>query len=208
MSPEGWDTLLTTLTPDPQPPSASSSFVSTAASQSAGASSNTSLSGPLQPAESAPEPPCEPGLEDSDGEDENDIRRGPPARGLPRALHPGRLYLTYSSSSGSDDPDGQQRASETSNNRSNHVRPLEDIPGLSAQSSGRNAWVSVRSLPPMSISPSRGHREGSATSGNNGTSADEELSGWQRIVRGLANRDDIPDEWWAEAGLSRTLGRD
>jgi hypothetical protein len=28
----------------------------------------------------------------------------------------------------------------------------------------------------------------------------------QRIVRNLARRQDIPDEWWAEAGLSRTLG--
>jgi hypothetical protein len=31
------------------------------------------------------------------------------------------------------------------------------------------------------------------------------IGGMQRIVRNLARREDIPDEWWAEAGLSRTL---
>lgn len=30
----------------------------------------------------------------------------------------------------------------------------------------------------------------------------------QRIVRNLARREDIPDEWWAEAGLSRSLRRE
>jgi hypothetical protein len=30
----------------------------------------------------------------------------------------------------------------------------------------------------------------------------------QLIVRRLARREDIPDEWWLEAGLSRTLGDD
>lgn len=29
-----------------------------------------------------------------------------------------------------------------------------------------------------------------------------------RIVRNLARREDIPDEWWAEAGLSRSLPRE
>jgi hypothetical protein len=30
----------------------------------------------------------------------------------------------------------------------------------------------------------------------------------QHIVRSLARREDIPDEWWAGAGLSRTLPGD
>jgi hypothetical protein len=33
----------------------------------------------------------------------------------------------------------------------------------------------------------------------------EWLSGMHRIVRGLASREDIPDEWWAQAGLSRSM---
>jgi hypothetical protein len=34
------------------------------------------------------------------------------------------------------------------------------------------------------------------------------LSGMQRIIRNLALRQDIPDEWWAEAGVSRVLSPD
>lgn len=34
------------------------------------------------------------------------------------------------------------------------------------------------------------------------------LTGLHRIVRGLASREDIPDEWWAEAGLSRSMRED
>lgn len=33
------------------------------------------------------------------------------------------------------------------------------------------------------------------------------MGGLQRIVRNLATREDVPDEWWAEAGLSRMLSR-
>lgn len=36
---------------------------------------------------------------------------------------------------------------------------------------------------------------------------DEDWSGMQRIVQSLARRQDIPEEWWAEAGLVRTLSR-
>jgi len=207
VSPEGWDTLLTTLTPDPQPPSASSSFVSTAASQSAGASSNTSVSAQLRPAEPAPEPPCEPGHETSDGEDENDIRTGPTARGTPRITQPVSPYIGSFAVS-MDDYNGQHRASEMANGRDYSIL-FREAAAVSTQPSHRSGSSPFGFLaPPTSGSLSRGHREGSATSGNNGTSGDEELSGWQRIVRGLADREDIPDEWWAEAGLSRTLDRD
>lgn len=33
----------------------------------------------------------------------------------------------------------------------------------------------------------------------------EYLSGMHRIIRALVLRQDIPDEWWAEAGLSRSF---
>ena len=33
----------------------------------------------------------------------------------------------------------------------------------------------------------------------------ERMGGMQRIVQRLARREDIPDEWWAEVGLSRTI---
>ena len=80
MSPEDdWDTLLSTIAPDPQPPSVGSSFASesasasAAASQSAAASSSTSLSAPdtagdLGTIVVTDEVPCESGCENSDSE--------------------------------------------------------------------------------------------------------------------------------------------
>ncbi|KAM4057474.1 hypothetical protein HRG_014418 [Hirsutella rhossiliensis] len=53
---------------------------------------------------------------------------------------------------------------------------------------------------------SRGESTGPA---HNATlSGEEEWSGMQRIMSNLARREDIPDEWWAEVGLSRTLPQD
>lgn len=33
----------------------------------------------------------------------------------------------------------------------------------------------------------------------------DDLDGWHRVISRLTERDDIPDEWWASVGLSRTL---
>jgi hypothetical protein len=54
-------------------------------------------------------------------------------------------------------------------------------------------------------------RGGSSSNNNNAEDPLELLGGiggMQRIVRTLARREDIPDEWWAEVGLSRTLSRE
>lgn len=92
-SSEAWDTLLSTLTPDPQPPSASSSFASTAATRSAGVSTNTSLSERL-PSQLIPDGPCDSGNEDSDDAEEasrNRLRRVRPSTGRFNRLTPGPL---------------------------------------------------------------------------------------------------------------------
>lgn len=217
VSPEGWDTLLTTLTPDPQPPSANSSFVSTAASQSAGASSsNTSLSEQVRPAESAVEQPCEPSQDNSDAEDEENTRTRVLPRGPPRAMNPVRFNVPEYNVDGSSDANTTLRSNDARERRLLRLRRLQEIPQdlwpRVNNRDERDGWIgqfSIGASDDDQISTrSRLNREGSATSGNTGPTVDEELSGWQRIVRGLAVRDDIPDEWWAEAGLSRTLTRD
>jgi len=44
---------------------------------------------------------------------------------------------------------------------------------------------------------------------NGGSPEDtEHLGGMHRIISRLAERDEIPDEWWASAGLSRNLRRE
>ncbi|KAI1394307.1 uncharacterized protein F4822DRAFT_424784 [Hypoxylon trugodes] len=136
LSPEGdgvWDTLQSTLTPDPQPPSVGSSFASIAASQNSqnptAPSSYTTITTP----EADVEPPCDP-VNETDGAEDNDSDE------IPSLLPPRR------------------------------PTPLS-----------RRSYAAVASDDP------------------------EWLSGMHRIVRGLATREDIPDEWWAEAGLTRSM---
>ena len=154
LSPEGdnvWDTLLSTLTPDPQPPSVGSSFASASASASAAAtqstaaaSSRTSFTTPDAANESLFEPPCESGCDNSDTEGEDDEDAMDQLQTYIPGLRP-------------------RRRSYAEVARGNNEDPLELLGGI---------------------------------------------GGMQRIVRNLARREDIPDEWWADAGLSRTLSRD
>lgn len=39
------------------------------------------------------------------------------------------------------------------------------------------------------------------------SSSDSDLQQMQAILDRLARREDIPEDWWASAGLSRTIGR-
>ncbi|KAK4211657.1 hypothetical protein QBC37DRAFT_10712 [Rhypophila decipiens] len=159
LSPEGdnvWHTLLSTLTPDPTPPSVGSSFASASgpasASQSAATrSSATSFTGPDAMEDPALEQPCESACENSDTEgdeeeeaEQNPLTRFPPTR---RADQP-RTYADVVSRSSSFDEDVEDRLEVITN-----------------------------------------------------------MAGMQRIVRTLADREDLPDEWWAQVGLSRTLAR-
>ncbi|KAL2160611.1 hypothetical protein VTH06DRAFT_1299 [Thermothelomyces fergusii] len=139
LSPEGdtdWGTLTTTLTPDPQPPSAGSSFASATTRRAAApASSRTSFTAPDTAETSSFEHPCESGCDNSDteGDEEDDM-----------------------------DP------------------------------------MSLSSLNTLRRPAFRG----------SGDDPVELLEPWQRIVRNLARREDIPDDWWADAGLSRTVSRE
>lgn len=152
LSPEGgsaWDTLLTSITPDPQPPSAGSSFASLSAAAAAATSSNsgptwasasgTSMTSPERTDESPALHDCdEPSSSDSDTEDEE---------------------------------------LEDLNNllRSNH---REDR-------LWRSSYADV-------------------TRANRGAqSPDTSLEGMARIISRLAERDDIPESWWASVGLRR-----
>ena len=174
LSPEGdgvWDTLLTTLTPDPQPPSVGSSFASATASARASqstlgttrssASVGTSFtrsdpdSAAEEPHAPAFDPHCESGCDNSDTEgDEED-----------------------------DDDDEMDQ-----NPFSSHI--------LGSRTSRRPNGSGTRS----------------SGSSNNSNDDPFELVGgrsvMQRIMRNLASRGDIPDEWWAQFGLSRSLPRE
>lgn len=146
LSPEGdnvWDTLLSTLTPDPQPPSVGSSFASAAATQSTAAASSRTSFTTLDPTEESTfEHWCESGCDNSDTEGDEDDEMDQ----MHSLLIPGLSAARRSFAA-----------------RNTNEDPLELLGGI---------------------------------------------GGMQRIVRNLARREDIPDEWWADAGLSRTLSRE
>jgi hypothetical protein len=169
-----WDTLLTTVTPDPHPPSIGGSFASTASASraatqtSAAASSRTSLTGPETyeaPVESCYNSDSDRGLDEAE-DGENQVR------------------------------DNEQQ--EDRDERDDEDDELNDddltrfVPGL------RRSRRSYAEVVAESV-----HANGRGISGDT-----LELLSMQRIVRHLARREDIPDEWWAEAGLSRTLSRE
>lgn len=217
LSPEGdaaWETLFTTLTPDPQPPSVGSSFASVNASgnasQSAIGSSRTSFTGPETADEVVDEQPCESGCDNSDSENEDDTLVPVPLQ-LSSHLFP---LGSRANSVPEYNLDGPVDVA------SMHRRPyLED------ELIYERRWPSVP--PPTSHERSRlapgieNAADGNAltesdapannSSGNNASNSQGDEDAWggmQRIVRNLAAREDIPDEWWAEAGLSRTLPQD
>lgn len=209
LSPEGdnaWDTLLTTVTPDPQPPSIGSSFASVASANvsraTANESSSTSMTGrSTGAADSTQEQPCDsddeaqPFLIDLSEPDANAPNAYPAAQGGPSYEHVASLggYLM---------PGGAR----TQN------RPVRvPLPPLDGDRSGVSAVMAAE--PGTFRGPDSGSSSGS---GSGGEPATDDLilqlvgglGGMQHIVRSLVRREDIPNDWWVDAGLSRTLPRE
>ncbi|KAG5917147.1 hypothetical protein E4U53_004232 [Claviceps sorghi] len=263
LSPEVWDTLLSTLTPDPQPPSAGSSFVSVAASQTFDPSSGTPSTAPDVIDEVQLETACDSACEYSDNELETadhepldhdrTRRRQQQARDMAwRGLHPRRIpdlnlddmsgpHRSNMSSMASEPlsilavPAAQRTTNSGDGPSSRHInRPsgsltiyestmrLRPSAGVSRRSASRARSTSQSNYDEASPPSQREHsaqdeersiRDGpqraqgaprsASTAGP--SPAEEDWAGMQRIVRSLARREDIPDGWWAEAGLSRIL---
>ncbi|KAF7545807.1 hypothetical protein G7046_g9469 [Stylonectria norvegica] len=226
LSPERWNTLLTTLTPDPQPPSAGSSFASNVASQSAGVSSSTSLSTPDVIPEGPIDPACDSGRENSDNED-TPLERFAPTRPTARrasgrrsSRHARTIPQPPARIAETPGPDGHlfgyppYRLGSRESTRDNAMDETTDdavrpSPPLPPRQPPRYGWIGQLSVgvsdDERGMDRPSPHRESSTTSANNTSLEEEEWTGMQRIVRSLARREDIPDEWWTEAGLSRML---
>lgn len=155
LSPENgaaWDTLLTSITPDPQAPSAGSSFASSAA-----AAASSSGSGPASASTSMTSV-------DRTGDSANIL-----------------------------DCD----ISESGSNTDEDEEDMYEIPDLNRSRGGR-FWRTY-----ADVVTSRADR-----AARNGSTDTEHLGGMLRIISRLAERDEIPDEWWASAGLSRNIRRE
>ena len=160
LSPEGdgaWDTLLTTISPDPQPPSVGSSFASTSASAAATNASNTESSATSMA----------PSVDNADDNTFENVCE---------------YVENHSPAPGMDEEEEMD------------IYELDD-----AQAAGERFWRGY-----ADVVVARADR----VARHAGQTESDSLGGMQRIVRRLARREDIPDEWWAEAGLSRTLPRE
>lgn len=89
--------------------------------------------------------------------------------------------------------------------------PCEPV-GENAESSGEGDEDAVprRTEPPRRPTPHGGQRTyadvvAETLADDDATEGLQWLSDMQRIVQGLAARQDIPDRWWAAAGLSRSM---
>ncbi|KHN94814.1 uncharacterized protein MAM_07233 [Metarhizium album ARSEF 1941] len=233
LSPEGWDTLLSTLTPDPQPPSAGSSFASLAASQTAGPSSGTPTSAPDTTGETLLDAPCESGCENSDLEIDDPDYEHPDFAGIRRSRQDMRdLELTRANRVALNTGDHRMeiaghltpgsritRQINTANGpltiyerQGQAIEPTR--PPRPTNNISQSAWFgqfSVEAPGQEDVSPEgpgQNPEDANLPTLANPMASEDDWAGMQRIVRSLARREDIPDEWWADAGLSRTLGQE
>ncbi len=164
ISPDGpaaWETLLTSITPDPQPPSVGSSFASDSASAAAAASSNSGPASASTSMTSLDRPAETPVLNDCD-------------------------------------------ISDLGSNAEDEEEDLYDLEDFSHRNRGNHFWRSY-----ADVVISRGDRDRTAQNGFSADSNDpEHLESMHRIISRLADVDEIPEEWWASAGLSRNLPRE
>jgi hypothetical protein len=178
-----WETLLTTLAPDPNLPNADSSFTSN------GAPAPTNQS-------RAPE-----STRRGHSSQTWQIPLGPSAT-VHMVLDPYPEYLNPcdlpDSATGSDteaDSDLELRRSGSHQRRHLRARLLDTTSAIgSTQDSQPPIPILSRSSTLPSISSFVSHDLSSGVD-------------MQAIVDRLAHREDIPDEWWVAAGLPRTMGR-
>lgn len=223
-SPEAWDTLLTTLTPDPQPPSANSSFASTAATQTAGVSTNTSISERAPTPGIVPDAPCESGDEDSDDAEETSRNR------LRRTRSPGlgvrHHFVMPGFEPASSDLQRDALSAVADYMRRNMHRPPENITVMighpeeeAPEPQSEERWPNPfpsGTLPGYSavVEATRADApEADATGPARAPSfrrrwsfnrqREEAFHRDRLIIDRLQNNEDVPDELWAAAGVPR-----
>lgn len=221
LSPEGWDTLLNTLTPDPQPLSANASFASAGqgqASQATAVSSTTTVSAPTDgPTGITTDGPCDWDNSDNDGPDYEhpdfaSIRRHREQQRLRRSRVPdfnAGVPTDRDVGFGLRVVGGDSHRPQTALRRDGEdaTRPNSDVSVSFVDAEGRrDGWIS-RVLIGVAGEPGSdpSQPDPSPTANTSGRSDESEWTGMQQIIHSLARRQDIPDEWWAEAGLSRTI---
>ncbi|KAI9369112.1 hypothetical protein BJX61DRAFT_177485 [Aspergillus egyptiacus] len=178
---DAWETLLTTITPDANLPSADSSFTSASVS---GTNSSRSLTSSATSAENL--------------QSFQNYLRGfiPPLQmTLDPTLDSYQGYpnpCDYSSSTDSDtESDGEITQQSLFRRYRRRMRQVESMRRSHNLQSVQSAINNPPAIPTISFAFS--------------DSSDSDLNHMQAILDRLARREDIPDDWWAAAGLSRSI---
>lgn len=172
-----WETLLTTITPDAHLPSADSSFTSATASASTDLSRNGGSTNSTTSSQTLPS-----------SLDSTAATMHMVLDPYPEFFNPCD-YPTSSESDTETDSDADHRPFAAIRRRHRAQTRLLRRP-YSLGSTQDNQPP----IPAVSFSFSQ-------------DTADPDLQQIQAILHRLTGREDIPDEWWAGAGLSRTMGR-
>ncbi len=225
-----WHTLLTTMSPDPQPPSASSSFDTLLADV---------IAGPYHRlADGHRADARRPLVVDGEREEQMD--------GDTSILVDGPGGAETSASTSMSDSASEARSGDTSQTSISPPdaspvgpSPVDPVGGLSAHADFENVCETYESQPLdlgvgantevdedeediYELRPAsdpaldrfwRGYtdvvaRRADRVARHSRLRSEHPLGGMQRIVQRLASRDDIPDDWWAGAGLTRILPRE
>lgn len=200
---DSWQTLLTTIPPDATLPSADSSFTSTAASTSAsnnGGRSGTSSNRSGSQRSSNSTALTQPSSRSSPANPGGSMALDP----YPEYLHPCDIPMLASDDDTETESDADRRFTPTGSSLrsgppmypilhpSNHPRyPRHAINLSDRMGSLHDSQSPLLSTltPPIVVSQD---------------SIDADLQQMQGILDLLARRDDIPEEWWLQVGLSRT----
>lgn len=187
---DAWETLLTTIAPDTNLPSADSSFTSASASGTNGSHNATSSSatsleslqnsftGAVPTVHMTLDPyqeysnPCD-YSSDSDTESDGEITQE-------------SLFRRYR----------RRMRQVDSMRRAHNLQTMGNLPSMPSMPSiaSSNPPPVPPPIPTISFSFSD-------------SSGDQDLHHMQAILDRLARREDVPDDWWAAAGLSRPLGQ-
>ncbi|KAB8239866.1 uncharacterized protein BDW43DRAFT_305621 [Aspergillus alliaceus] len=172
---DAWETLLTTITPDTNLPSADSSFTS--------AGTNASVNGTSRSSATSF------GTLPSSGDST--------AATVQMVLDPYPEFLNPCDYSSSTDSESDSEAEATQNSLFHyHYRRIREINARrDARRRARNVHSTMSSHPPI---PTISFAISDST--------DPDLHHMQAILDRLARREDVPDDLWTAAGLSRTIG--
>lgn len=182
---DAWETLLTTITPDANLPSNESSFAS--ASASASAMNPSRHRAAADSAGNAPQ--ALPLTASLSGRDREAMRM---------ALNPYPEYLNpcdYPTSSDSES-DSELNLEESQSSRRRRRTP--HLPSMDTLRQTHDLNSTMSSQPPPISTFSFSFYD---------STSDPDFQQMQAILDRLARREEIPEHWWAAAGLSRTVGR-